>query len=882
MLKRQVLQLLVAFALTDGVAGCAQTENQLRVDVITDLAPGVEFQVVRLVATHTGSGDLANADIGARADDPQWLDGQIVATFGERPEGPHRLTATLLFEGSELVERTAVVDVRGSTAALITIARSCVGVTCPGDGDSATEQSCLAGRCVDERCLSGSEVECPMSDCTTAADCGDARSECTQWQCRQGQCLETSEEDRCEAGLQCNPAVGCVVESRCADDQECNDGDPCTADGCEATRFCSHVAEHPGTSCGPDAQCRPDGSCSQCMVDSECAIGEHCDVAAGTCAECLDDIDCNDNDPCTSDRCVARQCENTAEPRCTACSQDSDCDDANSCTDDLCNSGGTCDNTAAIDGTTCPAGECSSGLCAGCLTDNLCEAGTPRCDTITQTCVECVAASDCDDSEECTRDVCANNACVYLAVADDTMCSLGSCFDGACVAPQCDDGRRNGNELGIDCGGSCMRTCTLCETQTEIPLEECRALEALFVATLGASWIDNTGWTTDPNPCSWYGVACSSGHIAQLSLNGNSLGGMLPAEIGALVALERLDVGDNAIRSPLPSEITALTSLVELVLNSNGMTGSLPSDIDALANLRAFVAYENALTGTIPAELGNLSELRTLDLRDNGFTGPLPAELSGLTALTTLVLAENNLADSIPDAYQELLALQWFDLSDANIEGGIPTWFNALPLLHLDLSGNALTGEIPAALGGTSSLRTLDLAGNQLTGTIPTELGNLDQLTTINLMRNQLIGTIPMELGALPLQHVNLSRNMLDGTIPSELTDLSDLVVLDLSVNQLTGQIPSGFGSLSRLTIFNCAVNQLTGPLPDTFGTTTTISELVVANNQLSGDVPIGLMSLPLLRYLDLSANGCFTTADAGFATWLTQNVRNWDAGCAP
>ena len=57
-----------------------------------------------------------------------------------------------------------------------------------------------------------------------------------------------------------------------------------------------------------------------------------------------------------------------------------------------------------------------------------------------------------------------------------------------------------------------------CATQTQIPESECNALMALYTATNGPGWTNNTGWDVPENPCEFYGVSCSGGHVTWLNL----------------------------------------------------------------------------------------------------------------------------------------------------------------------------------------------------------------------------------------------------------------------------------------------------------------------------------------------------------------------------
>ena len=117
----------------------------------------------------------------------------------------------------------------------------------------------------------------------------------------------------------------------------------------------------------------------------------------------------------------------------------------------------------------------------------------------------------------------------------------------------------------------------------------------------------------------------------------------------------------------------------------------------------------------------------------------------------------------------------------------------------------------------------LDLTGNQLTGVIPAEIGDLTSLTVLTFLYNYLTGSIPAEIGKLTsLKELTLDFNKLTGSIPAEIGDLASLEELSIYTNQLIGAIPTEIGKLSNLTQLN---------LP---------------NNFLSGEIPISIDQLPL------------------------------------
>ncbi|MEZ4287363.1 MAG: hypothetical protein R3A47_04300 [Polyangiales bacterium] len=102
----------------------------------------------------------------------------------------------------------------------------------------------------------------------------------------------------------------------------------------------------------------------------------------------------------------------------------SSCDDSNSCTTDACDplAEEICVNTELNVGDAC--GE-NNGTCTG----------TPG----SLVCFECEADSDCDDSNECTSNVCNNDGtCTYPSATINTVCNAGAgVCNGDMDAPAC-------------------------------------------------------------------------------------------------------------------------------------------------------------------------------------------------------------------------------------------------------------------------------------------------------------------------------------------------------------------------------------------------------------------------------------------------------------
>ena len=205
------------------------------------------------------------------------------------------------------------------------------------------------------------------------------------------------------------------------------------------------------------------------------------------------------------------------------------------------------------------------------------------------------------------------------------------------------------------------------------------ALIALYNATDGPNWDDNTYWNTHRYLDAWFGIDTDPdgpllGRVVSLKRKNNGLRGRLPAALGNLAKLKWLNLWGNQLTGAIPPQLGNLSNLETLVLYENNLSGQIPAALGNLSSLRQLILYENNLSGQIPAALGNLSNLKMLNLRENQLTGSIPPQLGNLPKLRYLRLNNNNLTGSIPSQLENLT------------------------LYRLYLSGNQFTGCIPAAL----------------------------------------------------------------------------------------------------------------------------------------------------------------------------------------
>lgn len=125
-----------------------------------------------------------------------------------------------------------------------------------------------------------------------------------------------------------------------------------------------------------------------------------------------------------------------------------------------------------------------------------------------------------------------------------------------------------------------------------------------------------------------------------LSVNSNSLTGILPIDLGRMIIFSNstpptVTCSMGRCRQSLHQR---LAGLIEVWVQDNVLTGTLPSSLGQITALEFLVVKHNQFDGTLPRELGNLTRMITMTVSMNAFTGTLPAKLSRMTACQELLV----------------------------------------------------------------------------------------------------------------------------------------------------------------------------------------------------------------------------------------------------
>ena len=317
-------------------------------------------------------------------------------------------------------------------------------------------------------------------------------------------------------------------------------------------------------------------------------------------------------------------------------------------------------------------------------------------------------------------------------------------------------------------------------------ISEREALVAVYHATGGKNWAQDSNWLTNEPLGSWRGVTTDrNGSVIELDLNRNLLSGYIPAGLGTLPNLRILRMSGNELVGTIPAGLGNLSELTNLELDGNNLSGSIPAQLGNLPNLTWLDLSGNDLSGPIPTELGKLTGLTVFALSDNGLTGAFPWWLNELEDLLILHLSGNHFTGCMPAALldvliedlssthlptcREALVTFFFATGGAQWENStnwrdsaapLAQWFGVKAdadgrITEIDLSGNGLVGPLPPRLGALIHLELLDLSGNELVGPIPPELGNLTNLSALYLAGNRLSGCVPANLRAIENHDLN-------------------------------------------------------------------------------------------------------------------------------
>lgn len=264
---------------------------------------------------------------------------------------------------------------------------------------------------------------------------------------------------------------------------------------------------------------------------------------------------------------------------------------------------------------------------------------------------------------------------------------------------------------------------------------EREALIALYKATGGDNWINNTNWCTDAPVSSWYGITTGgelglsdyADNVIEIALDNNNLTGAITSELAAFSQLKGLFVQWNSISGIDISHNYNLESLACFRSNITEL------DTDNNPKLRDVNCSESPIC---ELNLSNNSQLVFLDC----FHCDLKElDVSNLTQLKYLYCNENPITSliglndniNLEWLYCHAMGLSSLDISKCPKLTELSCWGNDLKVL--DVSNNR---ELYLLWCGSTNISELDLSNNPKLKSFDC-LGNF--ISTIDFSNNNLL-----------------------------------------------------------------------------------------------------------------------------------------------
>ncbi|KAG0612690.1 hypothetical protein M758_6G046000 [Ceratodon purpureus] len=221
--------------------------------------------------------------------------------------------------------------------------------------------------------------------------------------------------------------------------------------------------------------------------------------------------------------------------------------------------------------------------------------------------------------------------------------------------------------------------------------------------------------------------------LRYIDLSNNEYLKELPANIGNLKHLTKLDLRRCRSLDKLPQSISNLEMLDELDLSSCDSLKELPENIGNLKHLTKLYLGRCTSLEKLPQGISNLEMLDQLELSVCVSLKELPENIGNLKQLTKLDLRRCRSLDKLPQSISNLEMLDELDLSSCVSLKELPENIgNLKQLTKLDLSSTSLE-KLLQSISNLEMLDELDLSSCVSLKELPENIGNLKQLTKLNL-----------------------------------------------------------------------------------------------------------------------------------------------------
>ncbi|XP_076678835.1 artichoke [Andrena cerasifolii] len=327
--------------------------------------------------------------------------------------------------------------------------------------------------------------------------------------------------------------------------------------------------------------------------------------------------------------------------------------------------------------------------------------------------------------------------------------------------------------------------------------------------------------------------------LREISLVGNSIvdAGMIGRACMDLPSLSVVRLDRNRINRLDEASFMDLPVLTRLYLSRNHITEVFAGAFQRMPALKAVDLNHNLIHRIhpefFPRRPGNVLEEMWLINNDLSHVTELRSIMEALPRLKFLDVSHNQIEEIPYGALRGHPTLERLHLDHNRVAFLQRETFTAMPALReLRLKNNSLSNLLEAPFWNLPALKGLDLSENYFRHLEPRLLANLPSLRRFDVSGNA-IGLVEPEsfLGTPALEHINISGNALSVLHPLTFHHLSNLYELDVGWNRMLEIVPGLPRNIEHLYL--------------------SMNRIVVLPAVSSQD-----LALPVLRSLDLSANG--------------------------
>ncbi|XP_011500521.1 PREDICTED: chaoptin [Ceratosolen solmsi marchali] len=393
-------------------------------------------------------------------------------------------------------------------------------------------------------------------------------------------------------------------------------------------------------------------------------------------------------------------------------------------------------------------------------------------------------------------------------------------------------------------------------------LRDLPRLQLVNVSDCGLQWIHPRAFINLPE-------------LKELALPGNLIqeATMVGRAIVDIPSLSVLQLDRNKIVRLAEGSFADLPTLSRISLSFNRITEIFPGAFERVPLLRVLNLNHNRIHRIHPEffvqhgrEVSGVEEMWLMD-NDIGHVSEIRSVLDATPRLKLLEASFNQIEDIGYGALRGHPSLERLHLDYNRLSFLQRDVFADMPALReLRLRNNSLVNSPDAPFWDLPALKGLDLSGNFFRHVEARLLANLPNLRRLDLSENTIALVEPDAFLNLPaLEHINMSGNALSVLHPMTFRHLTNLYELDVGWNRLLEIIPGLPRNMEHLYLPMNRIVALPSNLDSQSLTLPLLRSLDLSANGIERLVPSALGALPSLRKLNLGFNALTILEDGSF-----------------